>query len=456
MKSAAVLISLIAGVYILYVLRETLIPLAYSVLFSILLYPVCDRLERWKFPRVLAITLSIMLFIVVIAVLVYLVSMQIAGFADELPRITEKAEVLLEQTLTMGERYLSISRTEQVSEAKMYLVKMLGESRQMLLSTLVATTGTLTTATLVPLYVFFFLLYRDFFRRFVHKAFHTIPKGTLDKILNKIYDVIQSYLAGLMLVIGIVGVLNTIGLLLLGIDYAVFFGFLAAFLILIPYIGILIGSIFPALMSIITEDSPWYALGVVGIMGFVQFLEGNFITPNIVGSKVSVNPLAAIVMLLLGGQLWGLSGLILALPITAILKVIMDSSPSLEPIGFLLGEPGKEVAEEKSLERQQIEEQHRAFHERRAPRPKSDKPRNTRKNTPRKEREDSPSVADTPVRQPEVVAKPSAVVVEPAEGSKSGEQAEAKKRRRPSRRRKKPAGPNAGDEAPKSSTDQDS
>lgn len=455
MKSAAVLISLIAGVYILYVLQETLIPLAYSVLFSILLYPLCNRLERWKFPRVLAITLSILLFIVVIAVLVYLVSIQIAGFADELPRITEKVEVVLEQMLTMGERYLSISRTEQVSEAKMYLVKMLGESRQMLLSTLVATTGTLTTAALVPLYVFFFLLYRDFFRRFVHKAFHTIPKGTLDKILNKIYDVIQSYLAGLMLVIGIVGILNTIGLLLLGIDYAVFFGFLAAFLILIPYIGILIGSIFPALMSVITEDSPWYALGVVGVMGFVQFLEGNFITPNIVGSKVSVNPLAAIVMLLLGGQLWGLSGLILALPITAILKVIMDSSPNLEPIGFLLGEPTKEVAEEKLLERQQIEEQHRAFHERRAPRPKSNKPRNTRKSNPRNDRDDAQSV-DTSVSQPEVVVKPTPTTAVSTEESKNDAQAEAKKRRRPSRRRKKPAGPRTEEETTKSSADQDS
>lgn len=455
MKSAAVLISLIAGVYILYVLRETLIPLAYSVLFSILLFPVCERLERWKFPRVLAITLSILLFIVVIAVLIYLVSVQIAGFADELPRISGKAEVLLEQLLTMGERYLNISRTEQVSEAKMYLVKLLGESRQVLLSTLVATTGTLTTATLVPLYVFFFLLYRDFFRRFVHKAFHKVPKGTLDKILHKIYEVIQSYLAGLMLVIGIVGVLNTIGLLLLGIDYAVFFGFLAAFLILIPYIGILIGSIFPALMSVITEDSPWYALGVVGVMGFVQFLEGNFITPNIVGSKVSINPLAAIVMLLLGGQLWGLSGLILALPLTAILKVIMDSSPSLEPIGFLLGEPGKEVAEEKLLERQQIEEQNRAFHERRAPRPKNTKQRKPRKSNLRNDNEETVSAAETSTSQPEAIAKP-APKARPADESTSGDQPEAKKRRRPSRRRKKPAGSQSGEESAKSSADQDS
>ncbi|WP_373330934.1 AI-2E family transporter [Salmonirosea aquatica] len=299
-KSAAVLVTLIAGVYILHALHETLIPLLFSVLVSILLFPVCSRLERWKFPRVLAITLSILLFIVVIAALIYLVTIQVAGFADELPRITQKAEALLEQLTSMGERYFDVSRSEQVSRAKGYLINLLSDSRALLLGTLVATTGTLTTAALVPLYVFFFLLYRDFFRRFVHKAFYKVPKHKLNTILNKIYEVIQSYLVGLVLVIAIVGVLNTIGLLILGIDYAIFFGFLAAFLILIPYIGILIGSLFPALMSIITEDSAWYAVGVIGVMSFVQFLEGNFITPNIVGSKVSINPFAAVVMLLLG------------------------------------------------------------------------------------------------------------------------------------------------------------
>ena len=110
-----------------------------------------------------------------------------------------------------------------------------------------------------------------------------------------------------------------------------------------------------ALLAIVTMDSPWYAVGVIGIMSFVQFLEGNFITPNIVGSKVSVNPLAAIVALFLGGQLWGLSGLILALPVTAILKVILDTIPSLEPFGFLLGEPVHEVEAEKEEIRKEVE-----------------------------------------------------------------------------------------------------
>lgn len=351
-KLAYIFVALISGVFILYTLRETLIPVAFSILLAILLHPVCARLERHNVPRIGAILLSILALFVVIVVLVYVVSLQIGSFADELPRITDKAEVLLDQTLTMGERYLNISRTHQVSEAKKYLVNALSEGRAVLLNTLVTTTGAISTFVLLPLYIFFLLLYRDFFRRFVHKAIKGVPNEELNLLLKKIYDVIKSYLAGLFLVIVIVGVLNSIGLLIIGVPHAIFFGFLAGFLILIPYIGILIGSVLPALLSIVTMDSPWYAVAVIGVMSFVQFLEGNFITPNIVGSKVSVNPLAAIIALFLGGQLWGLSGLILALPVTAILKVIFDSVPSLEPYGFLLGEPVHEIAEEKLEEKQ--------------------------------------------------------------------------------------------------------
>lgn len=353
-KLAYVLVVLIATVYILFTLRETIIPLAFSILLAILLYPVCGWLEKRRIPRIGAILLSILALFTVIVVLVYVVSLQIGSFAEELPRITEKAETIMDQTLTMGERYLNISRSQQVSEAKKYLINALTEGRAFLLNTLVTTTGAISTFILIPLYIFFFLLYRDFFRMFVHKAVKNVPNEDLNILLKKIYVVIQSYLSGLFLVILIVGVLNSIGLLILGIPHAIFFGFLAGFLILIPYIGILIGSVLPALLSIVTMDSPWYAVGVIGVMSFVQFLEGNFITPNIVGSKVSVNPLAAIVALFLGGQLWGLSGLILALPVTAILKVIFDAIPTLEPYGFLLGEPVHELEAEKTEMRQEI------------------------------------------------------------------------------------------------------
>src|SRR5690606_616001 len=157
----------------------------------------------------------------------------------------------------------------------------------------------------------------------------------------EIYDVIQSYLLGMGMVMGIVAILNTAGLLVLGLQYAWFFGTLAALLILIPYIGIAIGSLIPALFALATMDNYWYALGVIIWFQVVQFLEGNFITPNIVGGKVSLNPLVAIMSLLLGGMLFGLAGLILALPLVASIKILLNLDKSTPPFSFLIGEPEK-------------------------------------------------------------------------------------------------------------------
>ena len=156
--------------------------------------------------------------------------------------------------------------------------------------------------------------------------------------MDNIQKVVESYISGLMIVIVIVAILNTLGLLIMGVPYAIFFGAFAAVLTIIPYIGILIGALLPALYILVQTGSLVNAVIVVGIFAFVQFLEGNFITPNITGSKVSINPFAAILALIIGGEIWGAAGMILSIPIIAILKVVFDAYEPLKPIGFLLGD----------------------------------------------------------------------------------------------------------------------
>jgi predicted PurR-regulated permease PerM len=197
----------------------------------------------------------------------------------------------------------------------------------------------LSDLVLIPIYIFFFLYYRTFFRTFIYKAYRSKSKAFINSILKKIYEIQQNYLLGLIKVIIIVGCLNSLGLLFLGISNPFFFGFLAALLLLIPYIGVIIGSLLPAIIALATKDSAWYAFGVIAIFGFIQFLEGNFITPKITGSKVSVNAFVVITSLLLFSMLWGITGMILALPITATLKILFDNTPGYEAYGFLIGEP---------------------------------------------------------------------------------------------------------------------
>jgi predicted PurR-regulated permease PerM len=184
----------------------------------------------------------------------------------------------------------------------------------------------------VPIYIFLFLLYRDKFRDF----FLSFTSDSELKWKKDIEGVVRSYISGLMIVVFIAGVLNSIGLLALGIDNAIFFGFLSGTLTMIPYIGITIGATLPALIALLTKDSIWYAVGVIAVHGFVQFLEGNFITPKVTGSKISINALAAILALLIGGKIWGIAGMILAVPGIGIAKILFSYSPSLRPLVILL------------------------------------------------------------------------------------------------------------------------
>ncbi len=325
-------------VWWMYVLREILVLVAFSVLFSMLLFPLCHRLEQWKLPRTLAIAACLLVSFLIVAGIIALVAMQLVDFSDTFPAFQKKGENFINTLQSWASHNLHISRKKQVTELRNQSINLLKNSGEIITNTLSTTINSLSSALLIPIFVFFFLLYRDFFRKFFYMVFGRGHRNRIDLIFRRIYLVVQGYLLGLLSVILIVAGLNTLGLWILGIEYALFFGVLAAFLLLIPYIGIMIGSLLPILMALITKDSPMYAVGVAGVFMFVQFLEGNFITPHIVGSKVSINPLAAMIALILGGQIWGISGLVLALPLVAILKVVFDNVPSLKPFGYLLGE----------------------------------------------------------------------------------------------------------------------
>ena len=330
-KLVSVLLALVVIVYGLHQLQGLLIPLVFAILFSVLLFPLVQRLENWKVPRILAIVICLILALGVITGLFYAISVQISSFSEVVPKLVERGSIYINKLQTFADERFNIDRQRQVSEVRKYLNQALSEGGTILTSTLLATTSTLTNVFLVLIFGFFFLLYRDFFRSFFYKAFADTRRSKIDGVLEGIYTVVKDYLAGLVLVILIIGTLMTVGLLILGIDYAVFFGFF----------GISLGSLLPAAYALVTEDNPLKAVGVIAIFLFVQTLEGNFITPYIVGSKVSINPLAAIVVLILWENVWGLPGLVLALPMTAILKVIFDSVDSLKPYGFLIGEAEK-------------------------------------------------------------------------------------------------------------------
>ncbi len=339
---AAKLIVLCLTIVLAYTLRSVLVPLMFAVVISIMLYPVCHWLERMKLPRAAASIISVILATLILSGLLYFIVHQVIVIGRDGQDIADNFGKIYDSIQQFIARRFGVEPGTITSQIREQAHQSLSGMGKYLTSAFSSAGGTLASGVLVPIYTFFFLYYRDFFKDFLIQAMRGAGATKVLETINRIYNVIQSYLLGLVTVMGIVAVLNTAGLMVLGIEYAWFFGTLAAILILLPYIGVAVGSIVPALFALATMDSYWYALGVIGWFQVVQFLEGNFITPNIVGGKVSLNPLIAIISLLLGGMLFGLGGLILAIPMVAVMKIIFDMTDSTRPFSFLIGEPDKE------------------------------------------------------------------------------------------------------------------
>lgn len=324
-----------------YVLKSILIPILFSIIFTVILFPLCRLLEKWGFNRLMASLVSVIIGILISVAIAYIFVSQTINISHNASQIVDKIEVVLKDGEKWANDTFNLSRTELISKGKERLNKAAPEIGSYATQFFGSIGSFLSVAILIPLMMFFFLYYRDFFKEFFVRAFYSVPREKVEKTLSKMYVTLKSYLSGMIIVMTIVAVLNTIGLMILGIEYAWFFGILAALLMLIPYIGIAIGSIIPALFALATKDSYWFALGVIGWFQIVQTLEANLITPNIVGGKISLNPLVSILSLFLFSMLFGFAGLILALPLTAILKVLFDAVTELKPYGFLLSEPEK-------------------------------------------------------------------------------------------------------------------
>jgi predicted PurR-regulated permease PerM len=340
-QTTYILVGILAFFTILYIVGGILIPLVFSALLSFAVYPIVARLERWHIPRVIAILVTLLLIIGLLSAMLFLIGIQISSFTQDIPNITQK----FNNVLIFVQDYLA-SKVKIKADKQLNLlldsVSQLFSTGADIISTTISTTSSiLFYLVLMPIYMFFMLYYNELFRNFIIDLAPEHQKELSASIVGNIKNVVQNYVGGMVMVIAIVATLNTLGFWLIDIQYAIFFGFLISLLAIIPYFGILIGSAIAILYTFLTTDSLWYPAGVLLITACVQFLEGNFITPFVMGSQIQVNPLVLMVMLLFGNFLWGPAGMILSVPMVAITKMVCDNIDSLKPFGRVLG-TGKE------------------------------------------------------------------------------------------------------------------
>lgn len=314
-----------------------LMPLALSALLAMLLEPLSRRFEKIKLGRGVAIVLSMVLVFLLLAGVFSLLSLQFVEFADRLPEAGNRLQQVSTDLQQFFQTTFGIAPERQIQFIEQGVQKLIDRSGQYASSALGATTSVFTTLGLLPIFIFFMMYYKEMYPTFLRKALNADRNSSLQTVILGIQSVTRNYLVGMIIVIVILGILNVIGLWIIGLENALFFATFAAVLAIIPYIGIIIGSLPAILYALLFSGSLWMPVGVIGVFAVVQFLEGNFITPNIIGSKVSINPFMALIALLVGSQVWGIVGMILFVPFVGILKCIFDEVDELRPFGYLLG-----------------------------------------------------------------------------------------------------------------------
>lgn len=336
-KFSVILLGLVALGYILSYAQPILVPLLFALLLAMLLNPLVNRLSRWHIPRPLAITVALLLAMSTLAGLGYFIGTQATHFSETMPQFNEKLDDLGRSATRWAQDAFNMRRVEVKDAVERVKDESMATSGKLVGQTL-TTVGTLFAFFfLLPVFTFLLLLYKGLLITFIAKLLSTQHHDALSDVLTQTKGVVQGYLTGLLFEAGIVALLNWVGLMLIGVQYALLLAVIGAVLNLIPYIGMIIATLLPMVIAFATME-PSAALWVLGLYLTVQFIDNNFIVPKVVASRVELNALVSIIGVMAGAALWGIPGMFLAIPMMAILKVIFDRVPALEPFGFVLGE----------------------------------------------------------------------------------------------------------------------
>lgn len=341
-KLAQVILGIIGFFFILYVGRDILLPLVFSFIFAILLNPAVNFFCGKNINRVLSILIVLTVaFAATIAVL-YFIGMQMTMFTESLPQFQEHFTKLLNDAIQWVTERFNIPRGNIDAWITKLKTDAMNNGGAMIGGALGTVSGVLAAVFLLPVYMFTILYYKPLLLEFVAELFKKKEHAIVAEVLSETKILIQSYLMGLLIEMVLVAIMNSAGLMIIGVKYGLLIGVIGAILNLIPYIGGIIAILLPVLMALATGNNSQAVWSVILYL-VVQFIDNNIIVTKIVASKVKINALISIVVVLIGGALWGVSGMFLSIPLTALVKVVFDRIEPLKPFGFLLGDNQPDV-----------------------------------------------------------------------------------------------------------------
>nr|WP_282179378.1 AI-2E family transporter [Maribacter stanieri] len=301
-----------------------------------MLKPIVTYFESKFSNRILAIFTSYVLAVAPLFVLIFFFFNQTRILFGKLPSVQDR---LSEMIIVFSESFDQKFNLEADTTASWISENVLAISDfsiDIIRGSLQSTSTVLAHLVLIVVITYFMLLYSTAFKNFLLAQSNKENRNRLDQLFKNVQCLAKRYMLGQGMIVLILGLLIGGGLWLIGVPYPFFWGFLAGFLEIIPYIGTSIGGVLPVVYMFMISDNFWQPIAVIVLYLIVQQLEGNLISPNVMGASVRINPLFVILGLFIGGVLWGIAGMILALPILAMSKEIFRTYDMFKPLSYLM------------------------------------------------------------------------------------------------------------------------
>jgi predicted PurR-regulated permease PerM len=319
--------------------KVVLVPVLFAALLAMLMAPVCRWLDSRGLSRPLSTAVCILILLVSLLAVLGVVAAEISTFVGEAAAIEKKANEFLANMQGFIEETFRVAPEKQVTVVKEQ-VKNMGKSAGSFAGAFIGgITGTIAGLLITLVFTFLFLFNKERYESFFLKLYKDEEPAKVKTIVNKITTVAQKYLTGRVMSILTLATLYSIGLLIVGIKNAVLLAGIAALLTVVPYVGSVLGGLFPFMMALVTEDSMQPALMVVVVIVAIQTIDNYFIEPNMVGGEVNLSAFASILAILVGGLVWGVAGMVLFIPMVGIIKIVCDHVEPLKPVGYVLGDP---------------------------------------------------------------------------------------------------------------------
>lgn len=340
-KAVRVLFIITLLVVILVYGKPFLVPLTFAVLLSMLMLPMVKWLEEKGWNKALATIMALLVIVAFFAALGIFIGWQVSDLADDANKIQRQLADRLDDLRHFISQKLGIPPQQQDQIIKEQQSSSGGNMSGMITGFLRGLGSFLTDAILVLVYIFLFIYYRAHLKRFMVRLVPEPDEAKALKIVNNAQQVSQKYLTGLSLMIMALWVMYGIGFSIVGVKNALFFAVLCGLLEVVPFIGNLTGTGVTVAASLAQGADFNMVLGILVVYALVQFFQTYILEPLVVGAEVNINPLFTIIGLVAGEALWGIPGMILAIPLMGIAKIVCDNIEALKPFGFLIGEEKK-------------------------------------------------------------------------------------------------------------------